>query len=42
MKNLMWNQMRKAEYKQKLIDVISAKIDKLTVRQIQKLIAKYA
>ena len=34
--------MKKADYKQKLLDSISVKIDKLTVKQIQKLITKYA
>ena len=34
--------MKKEDYKNQLIETISAKIDKLTIKQIRVLIAKYA
>ena len=34
--------MKKEDYKNQLIESISAKIDKLTIKQIRQLIAKYA
>ena len=33
--------MNKAEYKQKLLDIIHVKVDLLTVKQLRQLIAKH-
>ena len=33
--------MKKAEYKQKLLDYISKQLDQLTVKQIRTLLASY-
>lgn len=33
--------MTKAEYKQKLLDIINVKVDLLTVKQLRQLIAKH-
>ena len=34
--------MRKAEYKQQLLELVAAYVDKLNVKQLKTLIAKYA
>ena len=33
--------MNKAEYKQKLLDIINVKVDLLTVKQLRQLIARH-